>query len=55
MAKHGKKFRAVAEKVDRDKLYSPLQAAALAKETTTTSYDATVEAVSYTHLTLPTN
>src|SRR4028118_1687568 len=43
MAKHGKKFRAAAEKVDRDKLYSPLQAAALAKETSTTSYDATVE------------
>ena len=43
MAKHGKKFRAAAEKVDRDNLYSPLQAAALAKETSTTSYDATVE------------
>ena len=42
MAKHGKKFRAAADKVDRDKLYSPLQAAALAKETSTTSYDATV-------------
>ena len=43
MAKHGKKFRAAAEKVDRDNLYSPLQAAELAKETSTTSYDATVE------------
>ena len=43
MAKHGKKFRAAAEKVDRDRLYSPLQAAGLAKETSTTSYDATVE------------
>ena len=43
MAKHGKKYRAVAEKVDRDNLYSPLQAATLAKETSTTSYDATVE------------
>src|SRR3712207_2505059 len=43
MAKHGKKFRAAAEKVDRDTLYSPLQAATLAKETSTTSYDATVE------------
>ena len=30
MAKHGKKFRAAAEKVDRDNLYSPLQAAAVA-------------------------
>jgi large subunit ribosomal protein L1 len=43
MAKHGKKYRAVAGKVDRDNLYSPLQAAKLAKETSTTSYDATVE------------
>src|SRR5687768_5474266 len=43
MAKHGKKYRKVAEQVDRDNLYSPLQAAALAKETSTTSYDATVE------------
>ena len=43
MAKHGKKFRAAAEKVDRDNLYSPLQAATLAKETSPTAYDATVE------------
>ena len=43
MAKHGKKFRAAADKVDRDNLYTPLQAASLAKETSTTAYDATVE------------
>ena len=43
MAKHGKKYRAVADKVDRENLYSPLQAATLAKETSTTAYDATVE------------
>jgi large subunit ribosomal protein L1 len=43
MAKHGKKYRSVADKVDRENLYSPLQAATLAKETSTTSYDATVE------------
>ena len=43
MAKHGKKFRAAADKVDRDNLYTPLQAAGLAKQTSTTSYDATVE------------
>jgi large subunit ribosomal protein L1 len=43
MAKHGKKFRAAAEKVDRDNLYTPLQAASLAKETSPTTYDATVE------------
>ena len=29
MAKHGKKYRAVADKVDRENLYSPLQAAKL--------------------------
>jgi large subunit ribosomal protein L1 len=43
MAKHGKKYREAAAKVDREQLYSPLQAAALAKQTSTTSYDATVE------------
>ena len=43
MAKHGKKYREAAAKVDRDNLYSPLQAAGLAKQTSTTSYDATVE------------
>src|SRR4028119_296005 len=43
MAKHGKKYREAAAKVDRETLYSPLQAAGLAKETSPTSYDATVE------------
>ena len=43
MAKHGKKYEEAAAKVDRDNLYSPLQAASLAKETSPTSYDATVE------------
>src|SRR3954451_9891624 len=43
MAKHGKKYREAAAQVDREQLYSPLQAAALAKTTSTTSYDATVE------------
>jgi len=42
--KHGKAYRAAAEKVDRDKIYSPLEGVRLAKETSTTSYDATVEA-----------
>ncbi|MFP5345942.1 MAG: 50S ribosomal protein L1 [Actinomycetes bacterium] len=41
--RHGKKYRAAAEKVDRDRLYSPLEAVRLAKETSPTSYDATVE------------
>jgi len=43
MAKHGKKYRELAAKVDRENLYTPLQAATLAKETSPTAYDATVE------------
>ena len=42
MAKHGKKYRELAAKVDRENLYTPLQAATLAKETSPTAYDATV-------------
>lgn len=42
--KRSKAYRAAAEKVDRDKLYSPLEAAKLAQDTTTTkNQDATVE------------
>ena len=41
--KRSKAYRQAAEKVDRSRLYSPLEAAALAKETSTTSMDATVE------------
>ncbi|WP_153505546.1 50S ribosomal protein L1 [Cumulibacter manganitolerans] len=41
--KRSKAYRDAAEKVDRSKLYSPLEAAGLAKETSTTKYDATVE------------
>ena len=43
MAKHGKKYRAAAEKVDRDRNYEPKEAIALVKETSTTNFDATVE------------
>jgi large subunit ribosomal protein L1 len=43
MAKHSKAFRAAAELVDRTKLYSPLEAAKLAKETNKVKLDATVE------------
>ncbi|HVU73175.1 MAG TPA: 50S ribosomal protein L1 [Mycobacteriales bacterium] len=42
--KRSKAYRAAAEKVDRSKLYSPLEALRLAKETSTTKYDSTVEA-----------
>jgi large subunit ribosomal protein L1 len=43
MAKHSKAYLAAAEKIDRDALYAPLEAVRLAKETSTTKYDATVE------------
>jgi large subunit ribosomal protein L1 len=41
--KRGKAYRQAIEKVDRSRLYSPLEAAALAKETSPTTMDATVE------------
>ena len=44
MSKTSKAYREAAEKIDRDKLYSPLEALRLAKETSTTKYDSTVEA-----------
>ena len=43
MSKNSKAYKAAAEKVDRDKLYSPLEAVTLAKETSSTKTDATVE------------
>ncbi|MCF4122786.1 50S ribosomal protein L1 [Antribacter sp. KLBMP9083] len=43
MTKHSKAYRAAAEKIDRDALYAPLDAVRLAKETSSTKYDATVE------------
>jgi large subunit ribosomal protein L1 len=41
--KRSKAYRAAAEKIDGDRIYSPLEAVRLAKETSTTSYDGTVE------------
>jgi large subunit ribosomal protein L1 len=41
--KRSKSYRAAAEKIDADAVYSPLQAVRLAKQTSTTKYDATVE------------
>ena len=41
--KRSKSYRASAEKIAADTLYSPLAAVRLAKETSTTKYDATVE------------
>ncbi len=43
MAKHGKKYRAAAAKVNPTRLYSPSEAVQLAKETSTTNFDSTVE------------
>ena len=43
MAKHGKKYRAALAKVDLEKEYSVREAIALAKETSITKFDATVE------------
>jgi large subunit ribosomal protein L1 len=40
---HGKKYNKAMEQVDRTKLYAPAEAIKLAKETTTTKFDATVE------------
>jgi large subunit ribosomal protein L1 len=41
--KRSKAYRAAVEKIDRGRLYSPVEAARLAKQTATTKYDPTVE------------
>jgi large subunit ribosomal protein L1 len=43
MAKHGKKYTAALAKVDLDKEYSAREAVSLAKETSITKFDSTVE------------
>jgi len=43
MAQHGKAYRKSAEKIEAGKVYHPAEAIVLAKETSTTKYDATVE------------
>src|SRR5256886_14153079 len=40
---HGKNYRKVAELVDRTKLYTPVEAIKLAKQTSTVKFDPTVE------------
>ncbi len=40
---HGKNYRKAAEQIDRDKLYAPLAAVKLAKQTSPVKFDATVE------------
>ena len=44
MPKHGKNFGAAAEKVEKFKLYSPLEAVKLVKEVAPAKFDETVEA-----------
>jgi large subunit ribosomal protein L1 len=41
--KRSKAYRAAVEKIDRGRLYSPVEAVRLAKQTATTKYDPTVE------------
>ena len=43
MAKHGKNYLAAKAKIDPEKLYSPQEAMELAKETSSTKFDSTVE------------
>lgn len=43
MPKHGKKYREAIAKIDRDKFYPPEEALRLAKETSFTRFDGTIE------------
>jgi large subunit ribosomal protein L1 len=43
MAKHGKRYLEAAQKVDRNRLYTPEEAVDLVKETSKTKFDATIE------------
>jgi large subunit ribosomal protein L1 len=43
MAKHGKKYLAAAAKIEQEKFYTPKEAVALTKVTSTVKFDATVE------------
>ena len=43
MVQRSKAYRAAAEKIDRTRLYAPLEAVRLAKQTSVAKYDATIE------------
>jgi large subunit ribosomal protein L1 len=43
MAKRGRRYQVAAAKVDHDRLYPPAEALTLVKETTTTSFDPTID------------
>ena len=44
MAEHGKRYQDAAKLVDRTRIYPPLEAADLVKQTTTVAFDASIEA-----------
>jgi len=44
MPRHGKHYRSAADKVERDRLYTPLEAMRLVKECASAKFDETVEA-----------
>ena len=48
--KRSKAYLAAAEKIEVDNLYSPIEAARLVKETTTTKFDSSVEVSMGLHL-----
>ncbi|APT83981.1 50S ribosomal protein L1 [Corynebacterium aquilae] len=43
MSKHSKAYRAAAEKIDAGRIYTPIEACKLVKETSSKNYDATVD------------
>jgi large subunit ribosomal protein L1 len=43
MTQHSKAYRAVAEKIDKDAVYTPIEATTLAKESGSKNYDSTVD------------
>ena len=61
MTRKSKRSKIIQEKVDHQKVYDLIEAINLLKEIKATKFDESVEvslrlgAVSYTHLTLPTN
>ena len=44
MSKHGKRYRAAAELIDRERVYAPAEAVDLVKQTSTVGFDPSIEA-----------
>ena len=51
----GKKYIESTKLIDKSALYGPAEALELTVKTAKANFDETIESVSYTHLTLPTN